>query len=125
MLNGLVAAAATVALGTPLPPEIRLSLLAGILWLTAGVYVGFGIMDGRAGAARPEWVGAALYGGAALAGTSFHPAFLAAGWLSHVLWDLAHHSGWITTEHASWVPGFCFGYDVPVGVAVLVWWWPF
>lgn len=123
-VRGLGAAAITLVVAAMLPPANRLDLLAALLFTTAGIYLGFGITDGRRGPQAAEFVGFLAYGALGLAGLWITPLALAAGWLLHPLWDLAHHGGLLRADVREWVIPFCLVYDVLVGVAVLAWWWP-
>ncbi len=120
-LAGLAAAVITALLTLALPSALRLPLLAGLLWLTVGIYVGMALMDeGRA--VRMELVG----GIPALALTLLSANWawlLPLAWLLHPAWDLLHEPGPIATKiHPMTVP-FCIVYDVLVaGLAAWVVW---
>ncbi len=121
MLQGLVGAILTAAVTFALPEELRLPLLAGLLWLTAGIYVGMGAMHGDKHLRTQAVAGLPIAAGALLSVMS--PWFLLAGWLAHPLWDLAHHRGVVKTHIHPATVGFCLVYDVLVAglVAVVAW----
>ena len=51
------------------------------------------------------------------------PAWLAAGFIAHVGWDLMHHNGinHIDTQAVpGWYASACMAYDLPVGIAALI-----
>ncbi|MGB0652063.1 MAG: hypothetical protein ACPGQL_02585 [Thermoplasmatota archaeon] len=109
----LLGVAATAAVTFALPPVARLPLLAGLLWLTVGLYIGMALMDPDRRHLRTEVLGGVPVLGLALASV-WSPWLLALGWLLHPLWDLLHEPGPLATKiHPATVP-FCIVYDVPV-----------
>ena len=125
VLRGALAALATLALAALLPPDLRLGLLAGLLALTAGIYLGFGLLDGRPREQAAETVVALAFLAVAVLGAWGSPFLLALGWIAHVGWDLLHHDHGVRTRIAGWVPPFCLAYDLALAAAILAWWPPF
>jgi hypothetical protein len=122
--RGLVGLALTLFVAWLLPADARLLLLALILALTGGIYMGFAWIDGR-----PRWVLLESIAGVvllavALLGVVLHPLLIAAGFLVHILWDLLHHPRALDTRIARWVPPACLIYDAGVALAMFFWWAP-
>lgn len=82
-LQGLAAALLSVGVAALLPPEARLDLFALVLALTAGIYLGFGFLDGRPRERALETVAALAFLAAALVGAQGRPLVLAAAWAAH------------------------------------------
>jgi len=123
-LQGLAAAFATLGIAALLPASQRLDLLALVLALTAGIYMGFGFLDGRPLQKALEVAVGLAFLAAALVGAQGRPLVLAGAWVAHVAWDLAHHPRrGVTTEIARWVPPFCLVYDLAIAAAIVLWWW--
>jgi hypothetical protein len=105
-----------------LSPATASAIFAVGLIVTALVYVAFAI----AGGASSRWIGiemlgVAAYGSAAWLGFRRWPAILAAGWAAHVVWDVALHlTGTGAAYTPAWYPWLCLGFDVPIGVLVMV-----
>jgi hypothetical protein len=88
--------------------------------VAAGVYLGFGLLDGR-----PEPVAAELLGGLPFlviaVGWARATALLGAAWIAHGLWDAAPELGVVTTGVPGGYPGVCLGWDAALGAAALAW----
>lgn len=119
VVRGAVGAVLVAMVTLLLPPDLRLPLLAGLLWLTVGIYVGMALMDGGR-AVRVQALGAVPVVALSLLGVRW-PLLLAVGWLVHPAWDLLHHAGVVRTRiHPAVVP-FCVSFDVLVaGLAAFV-----
>ena len=80
------------------------------MWLgvTAGIYLGFTLQDGRSSAFGVEVLGLALFAAVAsvaLAGRT--PWLLAAGYVGHSVGDLVHHRRGIDTAMPWWWVPVC------------------
>ena len=97
------------------------TIAAGLL-VAAVIYVGFATFGGAgAGWMAIEFLGVAVYGVFAWLGVNRSSVWLAAGWMTHIAWDVGLHqvgSGRIFTP--DWYPPLCIGFDVVVAVC-LVW----
>jgi hypothetical protein len=95
------------------------TLLLGI----AAEYTGFALIDRRPGRIVLEAASAAGTMAAAIASLLGSPAWLAAGFIAHVVWDLMHHNGINRIDtHAvpGWYASACMAYDLPVGIAAFI-----
>ncbi len=102
-----------------LPWALSFAWLAALLILTAGIYVGIAIVDGRPVAVWLEAGQAVVLGAFVVAAWAVHPVFLAAGWLVHPLWDLFHrHPTPANTPPV--VISWCLVFDVIVGLSTLI-----
>ncbi len=116
MIVGLVAAVVTAAVCLALPPTARMPVLAGLLWLTVGLYIGMALMDTSRNTALEALGGVPVLALATL-GLTTSPWFLVAGWLVHPAWDLLHPRP-IQTRIHPWTVPFCIVYDVLVALLV-------
>lgn len=122
LVAGVALGAFTVAVASLLPSGAALGLLAVILGLAVGAYLGsFAARDGRAGGAVELAVGLGFVVLAVL-GLWLDPLFLAAGWLLHAAWDGLHHAGKVPSRIGAWVPPFCAAYDLIVAAYIVVRW---
>jgi hypothetical protein len=122
-VQGLALSVATLLVVWTLPRPVALDLLAVLLGVIAGVYVGFAIHDGRTRAKIVEGIGVAVFLGFAMMGLWSSPHWLAAGYFLHILWDYAHHPRAIPTKTVAWYPTACLVYDGLLGAYILYTWW--
>jgi hypothetical protein len=94
--------------------------LALFLGVAAGIYIGFGLADGRPLHAGIQALGAAPFLVVA-AGWPRAIGLLACAWIAHGAWDLAHQLGGIGTAVPDWYPAVCLAWDVVLGSAALRW----
>ena len=122
LAGGAVGAALVAAVTLLLPEPARVPLLAGLLWLTVGIYVGMALVDRQPGQVRVQILGGLPVAALALLGVRW-PWLVAVGWLVHPAWDLLHHAGVVKTRiHPAVVP-FCISFDLLVaGLAAVVTW---
>ena len=120
--RGLAFAVVTLAVVWVLPRPVALDLLAVLLGVVAGVYVGFALLDGRTSAKIIEGIGLAVFLWFAMMGLWSSPMWLAAGYFLHILWDFAHHPRAIPTKTVSWYPPACLVYDGLLGAYILYTW---
>lgn len=123
-VTALIAGAAlglVTALGLLLVSDhYTLVFLAILLGMIAAVYVGFALNDGRESKVGWETAAAFAYGGLAVAGMAARePYLLGIGYIGHALWD-AIHPGGLDTKMPWWYVPMCIGFDLPVGVYILV-----
>ncbi len=114
LMAAVLAATATGIIVAVLPPFLRLPLLAGLLWLTVGIYVGMALMDNRR-SIKVEALGGTPVLVAALLSVAW-PWLLVAAWAAHPAWDLLHGKRVIKTKIHPRTVSFCLVYDVFVAV---------
>jgi hypothetical protein len=102
------------------PREERGAPLAVLLGVAAGIYVGFGLQDGRPGSIAAQLLGGLPFVTVAVLWPRAI-AVLGVAWLGHGLWDGAHELGLLATRVPAWYPGVCLGWDLVLGAAALVW----
>lgn len=117
LLLGAVLGAAFVRLGRGLRGRRARLWWAGGLVIAAFVYVVFALAQGDLGSASVEWLGVAVFGGAAALGVRGHTGWLAAGWLLHPLWDAGLHP---PLAAPAWYVWACLSFDAVVGVALFL-----
>jgi hypothetical protein len=120
-LGGVVLGAVTLIVPSLLPSTEAFGFLAIWLGVTAAIYLGFALQDGRTRPLATEVAGLVLFAAVATVALARTAAgLLAVGYLGHVVWDLVHHRRGIDTAMPWWwVPG-CLGYDVLVGAYILI-----
>ena len=120
---GAALAVVTIAIVAVLPYPWHRAAFATLLLGIAAEYTGFALIDRRPSRIALEAAWAAGTIAAAIAGLLASPAWLAAGFIAHVGWDLMHHNG-IKRIDTRAVPGWyasaCLAYDLPVGLAALI-----
>ncbi len=119
---GVAAAAATVGVALLLRKALALDFFGALLGITAGVYLGFGLLDGRLKQISIELAGILFFLGLAVAGLKLWPYALAAGFFLHGFWDAAHHARDIQTKMVRWWRPSCMAYDWVVGAFIVAWW---
>ncbi len=120
MVAGVIGGALNAALVAMRPAGNRGTSLATLLGVAAGIYVGFGLQDGRPKHAFTEVLVALPFIAAAI----WWPhavRVLAIAWLAHGLVDGLHLLGVVGTRVPYWYPGACLGWDVVLGLAGLHW----
>lgn len=91
-----------------------------LLIIAALFYIGFAALRG----ATPGWVliesaGLLIYGAVAAQGIRGWPGWVGIGWLGHMLWDMIPRLG--HTDHVpGWYGPMCMGYDLVVGLSLLM-----
>lgn len=118
LIAGAVLALATIWLFKQFPVWAEYTAWCVALIVAAFVYVGFALGRADAPWTMIEAAGV-VYGAAAIAGLLFSSWFLAIGWIAHVLWDLALHTGPSAHFVPEWYPVACLTYDVIVGVYII------
>ena len=118
-----IGAALALAAAVPdfvLPDDAAFVFYAVLLGMIPAVYFGFALNDQRARIIGVETLGALVYGGVAvLAITAKDPILLVIGYIAHALWDAIHPHG-LDTKMPRWYVPMCIGFDIPLGVYVLV-----
>lgn len=96
------------------------NLWALLLVSAALIYIGFAaVAQAAVGWLLLECLGLVAYGGVAAWGVRAWPGWIGLGWLAHMLWDAiprAGHSDYAPT----WYGPACMGYDLVVGLALLL-----
>lgn len=121
---GLVLAVASVAAMTLLPEPARPWVGAWWVLTAAVVYLSWGSARGDLGERRwltAETAGVLVFGAAALAVVAVDLAsaahVMAAGWLAHALWDVAHHRADRVVPR--WYAEACLATDLTVAASLL------
>lgn len=120
LLAGAVLGLATDAVVLALPRQQARRLSGAGLAATGGVYLGFGVADGRRSALLVQ--AGELLGFTTLAAVAVQrdsPGLLGAGWLAHPIWDALHYRGRGPTRVRPWFPAFCVGYDLALAAPLL------
>lgn len=120
VLIGAVGGAANALLFAWFRGRDRGAPLAVALGVAAGIYVGFGLQDGRPGQVVVQLLGALPF----IVVAVFWPqavGLLGMAWIAHGLWDGVHELGLVGTRVPSWYPAACLGWDVVLGAAGLRW----
>ena len=121
-LSGVIFGGATIGVVSLWPSKPALGLLATILGLALGVYIGSFSYDQRFNKGFQEIVVAVFLMVFIILGFWISPLYLAAAWLLHPLWDWMHHFKKVHTRINRWIPPFCGVYDVIVAVYIVVRW---
>ena len=98
-----------------------LSFFAILLGITAGVYLGFAVLDGRPREIVLEVIALLIFFALAYFGLWRSPMYLVAGFIAHGLWDTLHHPRAVQTKKVDWYPPACLVYDVLVGAYIFFW----
>ncbi len=117
MVLGVVFGLVLTGVAWLLPEPMKLPLLAGLLWLTVGWYLGMAAMD------KQELFHWQVVGGLPIVALLIlgieTPILIVVAWLLHPAWDLLHHVGAIKTRiHPATVP-FCITFDLVMAGATL------
>jgi hypothetical protein len=121
---GIAATATSLALISPLPDRLQTQISAWGVLTAAVIYLTWGTARGQLGARR--WLTAQTaavlgFGALAIAAAAADPAatryVLAAGWLAHAAWDLAHHHADRVVPR--WYAELCMVCDLIVAGALL------
>lgn len=121
VLKGAGLGMATCVVLIVVPRGLVLPLLAILMGLAGGVYVGFALRDPESKEAPIQWVSALAFTVAAALGLWASPWWLAAGWAAHAGWDALHHVRTLRTRTSPGYPGLCASFDL-VLAAFLVYW---
>src|SRR3970282_2826025 len=97
-LIGAALSLPTLARGSWLPYYLAVGFFAVLLGVTAGVYLGFALQDGRRLVILAETVLLLPFMLLAIAALSLNIHLLAFGFFLHGLWDLAHHPRAVQTR---------------------------
>ena len=110
----------TIVLVSLIPADRARVFLAMQLAVIGGIYIGFGIADGRLSAIAFEAVQAGTFIVIALCGVWYSWWFLVGGYFGHGLWDFAHHSHGVQTRVPGWYVPACVVYDWLVAAFLIV-----
>jgi hypothetical protein len=105
-------------------PEASRAFAAIVIALIAGIYFGFGVVNGSPRQQFVEFSVTGLFATAALLGFLLWPILLPVAYLTHALWDFAHHNRARLSLVAipTWYVPWCVIIDLIVG-AGLRWMW--
>jgi hypothetical protein len=121
---GIAATATSLALISPLPDRLQTQISAWGVLTAAVIYLTWGTARGELGSRR--WLTAQTaavlgFGALAIAAAAAAPAtarfVLAAGWLAHAAWDVAHHRADRVVPR--WYAELCMVCDLVVAGALL------
>lgn len=124
--TAVLAAGVLLGVAALIPPALlsdadAFNLLAVLVAMISGVYLGFALVDGRLRAAAIEELGIVLFAVLAVVALSTRDArWLAGGLLGHAAWDAIHHPRAIDTAVPWWYVPLCIGFDVVVGAYALI-----
>ncbi|HLE37218.1 MAG TPA: DUF6010 family protein [Candidatus Acidoferrales bacterium] len=121
-LIGAALSLPTLALGAWLPYYLAVGFFAVLLGVTAGVYLGFALQDGRRLVILAETVLLLPFMLLAIAALSLNIHLLAFGFFLHGLWDLAHHLRAVQTRLVPWYPPACLVFDWIVAAFIFFHW---
>jgi hypothetical protein len=110
----------TCLVGYTLSYYKALDFFAVILVLIAGVYIGFGIEDGRRDKLILESIVAIGFVALVLLGMWKWPILIPAGYFLHGVWDLLHHPVKLGARVKKWYPPACIAYDWLVGAYIYI-----
>ena len=122
-LVGFGLAAPTIIYLQFLPEPLYGLHLAVFLSAIAGVYLGFGVADGRVRNMILETTVVAVFIALAIIGFKFSLLILALAYFAHGVWDFLHHPRVITTKVAAWYPPFCAVYDWSIAAFILTYYY--
>jgi hypothetical protein len=107
-----------------LTPQASLGYAAIVIALIAGVYFGFAVMNGSPRDQFVEFTVTGVFAIAGLLGLLLWPILLPIAYLTHALWDFAHHNRLRLplVSIPSWYVPWCVVIDVIVGVGLLLIW---
>jgi hypothetical protein len=119
-LLAVALAVSHILLVSLLAADMARVVLAMQLAVIGGIYIGFGIADGRLSAIAVEATQAGLFFAIALGGVWHSWWCLVAGYFAHGLWDCAHHSHGVPTNVPAWYVPACVVYDWLVAAFIVV-----
>lgn len=124
LITGVAVGVATLAPHAFFTPEASLAFAAIVIALIAGIYFGFGVVNGSPEQQFVEFSVTGLFATAGFLGFLLWPILLPAAYFAHALWDLAHHnrSRLSLVTIPTWYVPWCVVIDVIVG-AGLLWMW--
>ena len=122
--RGAVAAVSSLVLVAPLPAPAQASISAWCVLLAAVIYLTWGTVRGDLGDRRlltAQTAAVLGFGAVAMAAVAVDPAtaryVLAAGWLAHATWDVAHHR--IGRVVPRWYAETCLVADLTLATVLL------
>lgn len=124
VLTGIAVGIASLAPHAFLPPPASLGFAAVLIWLIAGVYFGFAVMNGSPRDQMVEFNMTGAFAVAGLLGLLLWPILLPLAYFGHAAWDFAHHNkskiGLVSIPQ--WYVPWCVVIDVIVGAGLLAIW---
>lgn len=116
-LIGVLLAAAVIFYYRRLSEQAFKKFFSLTLIVAALIYVVFAIYGALIGVAGVNWFlvelgGVLIYSVFSYLGVRTNPMFLAIGWATHVVWDVALHLGNKADFVPHFYPGLCIGFDL-------------
>jgi hypothetical protein len=99
---------------------LEVEIHAVILALLGGLYIGFGVSDGRWGLVALESTVGFAFLILAFAAATGSALLVAIGYFAHGVWDVLHHPRAVPTRVAPWYPPLCAVYDWIFAAAFLL-----
>ena len=122
VLKGLLAGGLTTGIAAIFPEPLVLPLFAAVLGLLAGVYPGIALADPVDRRGGLQWVVALGTLGMALVGLWATPLLLAAAWVLHGGWALAHRFNRMGEGVPEGLPGFSLSFSLVMASVVVYMW---
>ncbi len=119
-MAGAALALLTAGIVFALPEPGARALMALLLAVIAGVYVGIGLMVRDRFLITLETAVAAFFAFLALTGLLLSPPILAVGYFLHGLWGLVHHPRYLRSPGPWWYGPLCLTYDWLAVVLILL-----
>lgn len=116
--------AASIAPHLFLPRAASLGFAAVLLGVIAGVYFGFAVMKGALRDQLVELIVSCLFALAALLGLTMSPIILPAAYVTHAVWDFAHHnrSNLRLVAVPQWYVPWCASIDMIIAAGLCLIW---
>ena len=122
ILGAMTLAAAVITGATFLPAPQALVMFAILLGLTAGIYIGFGLADGRSWEQGIEILVGLIFFAVAAIGVWVAPLVIAGGFVAHAVWDMIHHPRRVGTQVVMWYPPICAMFDMIMAGYITIRW---
>jgi len=105
-------------------PQPSLQFASILVSVIAGVYFGFAVSGGTTAQQLTELFVAMMFGLAAFLGVLWSAWFLPLSYLTHAVWDLAHHNRFRLKLVAipQWYVPWCATIDIIVGLGLIAVW---
>jgi len=122
ILGAMTLAAVVITAAAFLPAPQALVLFAVLLGLTSGIYIGFGLADGRSWEQGLELLAGLIFFAVAAIGVWVSPLVIAGGFMAHAVWALVHHPRRVGTQVVMWYPPICAMFDMIMAGYITIRW---